>query len=46
MIVSKDTICVEDGCNSKAVKDYNGHGHFVCENCNRCLNNYFDEEYR
>lgn len=38
--------CVEKGCNKFATTDYNGHGHWVCESCDKCLNDYFDEEYR
>ena len=26
--------------------DYNGHGHWVCEICDRCLNNEFEDEYK
>ncbi len=29
-----------------ATTDYNGYKHFVCDDCNRRLNNEFDEEYR
>lgn len=29
-----------------AVKDYNGHGHYVCRQCDDYLNREFDEEYR
>lgn len=37
-------ICLE--CKKKpAVVDYNGHHYYVCESCNKKLNDYFDEEY-
>jgi hypothetical protein len=26
--------------------DYNGHGHWVCEPCDRSLNNEFENEYQ
>lgn len=31
---------------SWAVRDYNGHGHWVCDHCDRMLENEFEEEYR
>src|SRR4051812_15247348 len=38
-------ICVE--CKKRnAVKDYNGHGCYVCDPCFVSMSNYFDEEYR
>lgn len=39
-------ICVEKGCERPATSDYNGHGHYVCKQCNDSLNRHFDEEYR
>lgn len=39
-------ICVEKGCERQATTDYNGHGHYVCKQCNDSLNRHFDEEYR
>lgn len=38
--------CMERGCYASATRDYNGHRHFVCEDCFESLNKYFDEEYR
>lgn len=38
-------ICKEEGCTKPATKDYNGHGHFVCDYHHRTLNDHFDEEY-
>lgn len=33
--------CLE--CKKKqATHDYNGHGYYVCESCNNCLNREFD----
>jgi hypothetical protein len=28
-----------------AIKDYNGHGHYVCDVCYNRLNDYFEQEY-
>jgi len=39
------SICMEDNCMNPATKDYNGHGHFVCDRHYEKLNNEFDEEY-
>ena len=39
-------ICKEAGCKRLATKDYNGHGHWVCDEHFESLNNYFDEEYK
>lgn len=39
-------ICKERNCKTKAEKDYNGHGHWVCKYHYEKLNDYFDEEYR
>jgi hypothetical protein len=38
--------CKEKGCERVATKDYNGHGHYVCEQHYESLSNYFDEEYK
>ena len=37
--------CIENNCKRKAVKDYNGHGHWVCEDHYDSLNREFDREY-
>lgn len=38
-------VCQE--CKNKtAVRDYNGHGHYVCKDCYNHLSNEFDEEYK
>lgn len=29
-----------------ATTDYNDHGHYVCDHCDKKLNDEFDEEYR
>jgi hypothetical protein len=39
-------ICKERNCEEKAVVDYNGHGHWVCQHHYDILSDYFDEEYR
>lgn len=31
---------------SWATIDYNGHGHWVCDHCDRMLENEFEDEYR
>lgn len=38
--------CMEGNCKRPATIDYNGHGHMVCAEHDRSLNNYFDEEYK
>jgi len=38
--------CLEDNCEEKATKDYNGHKHYVCDYHYRKLNDEFDEDYR
>lgn len=37
--------CVEKNCTKNATKDYNGHKHFVCDDCYDSLTRYFEEEY-
>lgn len=39
-------ICKESGCNKVATKDYNDHGHWVCDRHYEILNRFFEEEYR
>lgn len=39
-------ICMESNCDKPATKDYNGHGHWVCDRHYDKLNDEFDEEYR
>lgn len=38
--------CKEKGCDKKAVIDYNGCGHYVCQSHYDSLSKYFDEEYK
>lgn len=38
--------CMENNCQRFATRDYNGCGHFVCDNHFDSLSRYFDEEYR
>lgn len=38
--------CVEKNCNDDAVRDYNGHGHWVCDYHDRKLTNEFEEDYK
>ena len=38
--------CLENNCEEKATKDYNGHKHYVCDYHYRKLNDEFDEDYR
>lgn len=43
--ICKVKLCVR--CEQvKATVDYNGHGHWVCDHCNRMLENEFEDEYR
>lgn len=37
--------CMENNCKENATKDYNGHGHWVCERHYDKLSDYFDDEY-
>ena len=41
-----EVVCKERNCENKAVIDYNGHGHFVCEQHYDSLTKYFEEEYK
>ena len=38
--------CLEKNCKEKATKDYNQHGHYVCDYHYEKLNDEFDEDYR
>ena len=39
-------VCKENGCEKFAVIDYNGHGHWNCQNCYEQNERIFENEYR
>lgn len=43
--IKDDTICMYEGCNDFATKDYNSHEYYVCEHHFDKLNDEFDDEY-
>ena len=45
-LLASQPTCVECKQKVSKVTDYNGHGHMVCDRCDRRLQSEFEDEYR